>query len=122
VACQEAQLKLSNIYDKIDASSLEEEHQGDLDQAEEHRGTETTKPTTTVSAETQPNTASETIEIFVDAVDLDEDAEEHPHPTGESPPELTIRYTCKFCLLPQVGRDQRTDLYARKRVQQQEGG
>ncbi|KAH8357127.1 hypothetical protein KR084_003762 [Drosophila pseudotakahashii] len=102
VACQEAQLKLSNIYDKIDASSLEEEH--DLDQAEENQGTETTKLTTTVSAETQPNTASDTIEIFVDAVDIDEEEEEEEEeqpPEEYATPELTISYTCKFCLRPE---------------------
>ncbi|KMZ04634.1 uncharacterized protein Dsimw501_GD18629, isoform C [Drosophila simulans] len=115
VACQEAQLKLSHIYDKIDASSLEDEEIGqeDLEPAEEHQETETTKPTTTVSAETQPNnTASDPIEIFVDAVDIDEAEEEEqqqqydekvdePITEESAPPQLTISYACKFCLRPQ---------------------
>uniref|UniRef100_B3NZP1 GG16939 n=1 Tax=Drosophila erecta TaxID=7220 RepID=B3NZP1_DROER len=54
VACQEAKLK----------------------RAEEHQELETSKATTTVSAKTQPNTASDPIEIFVDAVDIDEAEEE----------------------------------------------
>ncbi|XP_017074692.2 zinc finger protein 883 isoform X1 [Drosophila eugracilis] len=103
VACQEAQLKLSNIYDKIDASSLDVEHQEELDQAEENQGTETSKPTTTVSVETQqPNTASETIQIFVDAVDIDEEnGEEEQLPEDLASQDLTISYACKFCLRPQ---------------------
>lgn len=119
MACQEAQLKLSHIYDKIDASSLEDDEIGqeDLEPAEEHQETETTKPTTTVSAETQPNnTASDPIEIFVDAVDIDEAEEEEeeeeqqqqydeeveePITDESAPPQLTISYACKFCLRPQ---------------------
>jgi len=119
LACQEAQLKLSHIYDKIDASSLEDDEIGqeDLEPAEEHQETETTKPTTTVSAETQPNnTASDPIEIFVDAVDIDEAEEEEeeeeqqqqydeeveePITDESAPPQLTISYACKFCLRPQ---------------------
>ncbi|XP_020809181.1 zinc finger protein 2 [Drosophila serrata] len=115
VACQEAQVKLSNIYDKIDASSLEDGQQEDLDQEEDPYDPGTTiitTTTTTVSAETQPtNTATEPIQFFVDALDIEEESEEEAEtveakaeeqsPEESAPPELTISYACKFCLQPQ---------------------
>ncbi|KAH8326758.1 hypothetical protein KR067_013420 [Drosophila pandora] len=98
VVCQEAQSKLSNIYDKIDANSLEEDDQEDAssDQVQDVEGTGAGTPTTMVSDETPTNTAIDPIEIFVDEEqELQLDLEE---PTS---PQLTISYTCKFCLRPQ---------------------
>lgn len=89
---------MSNIYDKIDANSLEEDDQEDAssDQVQDVEGTGAGTPTTMVSAETPPNTAIDPIEIFVDEEqELQLDLEE---PTS---PQLAISYTCKFCLHPQ---------------------
>ncbi|KAH8295123.1 hypothetical protein KR018_007542, partial [Drosophila ironensis] len=100
VVCQDAQLKLSDIYEKIDACSLEDEDQDNAicDQLPDIQETRTTLITTTVSAEAQPNTATDVVgnivkkeEILLEAASFE-----------KSPsPQLDISYACKFCLQPQ---------------------
>ncbi|XP_022219220.2 zinc finger protein 2 [Drosophila obscura] len=113
LGCQEAQLKLSNIYDKIDASSLEDDNHAE-EEADAAPETATiigtTTSTTTVSTETQPNTATAPpIEFFVETIghnEADNDESQPPYlddddDDNEATQELTISYACKYCFKPQ---------------------
>ncbi|KAH8418497.1 hypothetical protein KR009_005674 [Drosophila setifemur] len=97
VVCQEAQLKLLNIYDKIDDTSLEDVDEKDYPAYEHNvQATESSRTITMVSTETQPITANDPIEIV-----MDEAEEVEQFNQESSSPQLTIRYACKFCLRPQ---------------------
>ncbi|EDW85187.1 uncharacterized protein Dwil_GK12746 [Drosophila willistoni] len=111
LTCQEAQVKLLNIYEKIDASSLDDHSdvepdpdtpEVDLDLNNDINATnETTSRTMTVSTEATSNTATATaaavtapIEIYIDAAKVADATEEYSS-------ELVISYACKFCFKPQ---------------------
>ncbi|XP_030374340.1 zinc finger protein 431 [Scaptodrosophila lebanonensis] len=112
MACQDAQLKLSNIYDKIDASSLEDKTEDD-EEAEDVAATATSnvlQPTTetetaTVDGATMATTNADHISldqhfgIFAEAIEETFDCENATVDDKVAINEIT--YACKYCYKPQ---------------------
>lgn len=112
MSCQDAQLKLSNIFDKIDANILydktEDDQMNDDDEAEETEAiTATTTTTTTQNTAIIEAKSTTPIEIYVETIDINEietqtlqlhEGEEDFSTDFNS---LNISYACKFCYKPQ---------------------
>ncbi|XP_017862146.1 PREDICTED: zinc finger protein 2 homolog [Drosophila arizonae] len=114
MACQDAQLKLSNIFDKIDANLLydrsEESIEVDADDSEattkictvaETATTTTTTENTAINADKSPAP----VEIFVETISINESESLQPEDNevdlGSDCNSLNISYACKFCYKPQ---------------------
>lgn len=115
MACQDAQLKLSNIFDKIDANLLydrnEESIEVDADGSEATTKICTVVETATTTTTTTENTAINAakspapIEIFVETISINESESLQPENKevnlGSDCNSLNISYACKFCYKPQ---------------------
>lgn len=109
MACQDAQLKLSNIFDKIDANSLYDKNDEDnieVDVDEIKAATEIVTETTTTTQNTaniEANTQTP-IEIFVETISINESESLQPDEETDLASDyntLNISYACKFCHKPQ---------------------
>lgn len=123
MACQDAQLKLSNIFDKIDANTLygksddeeelvEELGPDDADVGRTDTPTEMTGTTTQNTAKIEATTSP--IEIFVETININEtDTLQLDETTDLAPQEfneLNISYSCKYCYKPEESFEQQNIL------------
>lgn len=115
MACQDAQLKLSNIFDKIDANTLYDRSDDEAEQLVEELGpddaadvgrtdtpTETTGTTTTTQNTAIIEATTSPIEIYVETININEtDSLQLVDETTDLVPtdfnELNISYSCKYC-------------------------